>query len=332
MGGVTALYEFANGLARRGHDVRIAHGGFWGREGVAGLDEIAWFDFADGIAHFFGGPGESIELPDGDVIFGTGAPERLGLPVLLVQGLDMFPLPMERKIFRTPCLKVCVATWLIGVGVRYGVPERQLVHVPHGLDHGLYRATTPPGDREPLVGMLFHEHPAKGWVPGLQALTAARERVPGMRAVVFGTSAPVGPLPDWVEVLVGPDPPTVVASVYDRCQVFLQSSQYEGFGFTAVEAMACGCALVTTDNGGARDYAFAGETALLAPPGDVDGLADGLVRLLEDPGLRERLAAAGEAHVRSYDWDRSAELLESHLLAYLADPDAYRQPPLDEAG
>ncbi len=71
-----------------------------------------------------------------------------------------------------------------------------------------------------------------------------------------------------------PDPERLVSDIYDRSRVFVQASHYEGFGFTAVEGMACGAALVTTDNGGSRDYAFHGETALVVPPGDVDGLAE----------------------------------------------------------
>jgi glycosyltransferase involved in cell wall biosynthesis len=328
-GGVTTMYEFANGLARRGHHLRIAHGGFWGREGLTSLDELDWFSFHPDIEHFFGGPGEAIELPDGDIIFGTGAERRLGEPVLLVQGVDMFPREMEREIFRTPCLKVCIASWLVAEGARFGVPARQLVHVPQGIDHGLYRPRTPPADRGPVVGILHHDHPAKGWATGLEALELARRSVPELRVVAFGTKAPDEELPEWVELHVGLDPPSVVDVVYDRCRVFVQPSVFEGFGFTAVEAMACGCALVTTDNGGSADYAVEGETAVVVPPGDATGLAEGVVRLLGDDDLRLRLAAAGERWVRRFDWDRAAALLERSLEAYLEDPAAYQEPPSD---
>jgi glycosyltransferase involved in cell wall biosynthesis len=328
-GGVTTLYEFANGLARRGHELHIAHGGFWGRDGLRSIDELDWFTFEPGIDHRFGGPGESIELPDGDVIFGTGAAERLGLPVLLVQGVDMFPKDMERDIFRTPCLKVCVASWLVGQGTRWGVPERQLVHVPQGIDHGLYRPSTAIAGRPPVVGILAHDHPAKGFAVGLEALALARAEVPDLRVVAFGTVPPAAPVPDWVELHVGLAPPAVVDTVYARCAAFLQPSHFEGFGFTAVEAMACGCALVTTDNGGSSDYALHEETALVAPPGDAPGLAAALVRVLTDEGLRVRLATAGERYVRRFDWDRGAALLEAALEAYLADPASFREPPRD---
>jgi glycosyltransferase involved in cell wall biosynthesis len=81
-----------------------------------------------------------------------------------------------------------------------------------------------------------------------------------------------------------------------------------------MEAMACGAALVTFDNGGCRDYAIDGETALVAPRRDVAALAEALERMVSDVALRERLARQGQAFVTSrFDWDRAAERLEGIL-------------------
>ena len=94
--------------------------------------------------------------------------------------------------------------------------------------------------------------------------------------------------------------------------------------------MACGCALVTTDNGGSRDYARHDETALVVSPGDGLGLADAAEQLLRDDERRERLAATGARLVRDrFDWDNTAAVLEGHLEAYLADPPRYRRSPAE---
>jgi len=78
-----------------------------------------------------------------------------------------------------------------------------------------------------------------------------------------------------------------------------------------MEAMACGAALVTYDNGGCRDYARDGETALVARRRDVDDLADSLARLVADGALRRRIGGAGrELVTRSFDWDAAVERLE----------------------
>jgi phosphatidylinositol alpha-1,6-mannosyltransferase len=80
----------------------------------------------------------------------------------------------------------------------------------------------------------------------------------------------------------------------------------------AMEAMACGAAVVTYDNGGCRDYAIDGTTALVALRRDVAALGKALGRMIEDRPLRERLARAGREHVtRAFDWDRATEQLEA---------------------
>lgn len=127
--------------------------------------------------------------------------------------------------------------------------------------------------------------------------------------------------------VLDPAPDVLVRQVYGTSRAFLQASRYEGFGFTAVEAMACGAALVTTDNGGSRDYALPGETALVVAPGDRHGMAQALLRILDDDDEQRRLATAGERYVRRFDWDVGGAILEQHLDDYLADPAAFQQPP-----
>jgi L-malate glycosyltransferase len=90
--------------------------------------------------------------------------------------------------------------------------------------------------------------------------------------------------------------------------------------------MACGCALVTTDNGGFDDFAIDGETALVSPPRDVDSMAHNIVTLLTDDGQRVRIGRTGNRYYRRFDWDASAGVLEAFLLRYQAEPGRYRKP------
>jgi glycosyltransferase involved in cell wall biosynthesis len=84
----------------------------------------------------------------------------------------------------------------------------------------------------------------------------------------------------------------------------------------AMEAMACGAALCTYDNGGCRDYAIDGRTAVVAPRRDLDALTWGLTRLMEDAELRGRIARQGQDFVRAqFEWERATARLESILAA-----------------
>jgi glycosyltransferase involved in cell wall biosynthesis len=174
--------------------------------------------------------------------------------------------------------------------------------------------------------MLYNAHLAKGAEYGLQALNAVKQRLPELEAVVFGATDPVHEVPAWVTYLRSPPQDVIVEDVYNRSRVFVCSSIREGFGFAATEAMACGCALVTTSNGGSEDYALHGETALVSPPRDVATMVDNIEALLRDDEQRIRIATRGNCYVDRFNWDRSAKLLEAFLEAYESDPTYYQHP------
>ncbi len=102
-----------------------------------------------------------------------------------------------------------------------------------------------------------------------------------------------------------------LASVFSSCDVYLCSSWYEGLGMPAMEAMACGCALVTTDTGGCLDYAINGKTALVADQRDVEMLARHLYTLANDSNLRATLQEAGRQKVCELNWEAAASIFRT---------------------
>jgi glycosyltransferase involved in cell wall biosynthesis len=327
-GGVIVLYEMANALARRGHEVHFVHGPS-NPHRIRTLDDLPpSVRFEDEVVHHIVDTLDDARLPEGDAVFFHASPPRLGLPVVIVQGFRMFTEEIEVGLLRARAPKACVASWLVDVGLRYGVPPEQLWYVPLGIDHQAFAVRTPQNLRSYDVAMLSHPHREKGFPVGVEALAELRRRMPELRAIVFGMDPPPRPLPHGVRFWRAPDHHTLANQLYNQSRVFMQPSFHEGFGYTAVEAMACGCALVTTDNGGSRDYGIPDETALVVPAGDTVGLADAVQRLLGDAPLRTRLAYAGADLVRGrFDWDKTAAVLEPHLEAYVADPERYRRQP-----
>lgn len=81
-----------------------------------------------------------------------------------------------------------------------------------------------------------------------------------------------------------------VAEVISMADVMLLPSEKESFGLVALEAMACGVPVVTTNAGGLPEVVPDGECGFLLPVGDVAGMAERTVRLLTDPELYRRLS------------------------------------------
>jgi glycosyltransferase involved in cell wall biosynthesis len=86
---------------------------------------------------------------------------------------------------------------------------------------------------------------------------------------------------------------------------FVYPSVYEGFGMPILEAMACGCPVITSDTSSLPEVA--GDAALLVTPTDSTGIAAAISRLMTDAEGRSHLAAAGMARARDFTWRRTAE-------------------------
>ena len=79
----------------------------------------------------------------------------------------------------------------------------------------------------------------------------------------------------------------------------------EGFGIVYLEASASGLPVVAASSGGAAEAVLENETGLLVPPDDPQTLAHALLRLLNDPALRQRMGRAGRRWVENeMNWDR----------------------------
>ena len=96
-------------------------------------------------------------------------------------------------------------------------------------------------------------------------------------------------------------------ALYACCQVLLAPSHWEGFGWPALEAMACGTPAVTSDCPALREVV--GEAALQAPATDTRGLAGAAARLLQDDEVRRSTQARGLALVQRFRWDQTAREL-----------------------
>jgi glycosyltransferase involved in cell wall biosynthesis len=82
--------------------------------------------------------------------------------------------------------------------------------------------------------------------------------------------------------------------------------------------MMCGAAVVATDIGGHREFCTDGETALLVPAEDPAAIAGAVVRLLDDPELRLRLAQNGHRNIQRFTWEAACDAFERVLRTPLA--------------
>jgi glycosyltransferase involved in cell wall biosynthesis len=93
--------------------------------------------------------------------------------------------------------------------------------------------------------------------------------------------------------------------VYNLASVSVYPTRYEGFGFPALEALACGVPLITTAVSSLPE--IVGEAGLLIPAQDEQALAQALYRLVTDQGLRLEYEKKGPEQAAQFTWEHTAE-------------------------
>jgi glycosyltransferase involved in cell wall biosynthesis len=105
-------------------------------------------------------------------------------------------------------------------------------------------------------------------------------------------------------VFAGFVPDADLPSLYSAARVYACPSLYEGFGFTILEAMACGVPVVSSAETSLPEVA--GDAALFADPRDSEEFAAALRRAFVDEGLRLQLIEKGFANHRRFTWETAA--------------------------
>jgi phosphatidylinositol alpha-mannosyltransferase len=177
-------------------------------------------------------------------------------------------------------------------------------------------------DGRPSILFVGRLEKRKGFVHLLRAFVEVQAKMPQARLIVAGAfgEKQKEPFVRKVEAdglqdvqFISWPATEMLARLYRTADVVCApSTGFESFGMILVEAMASGCPLVASDIPGYREVVRHEVEGLLVPPGDEEGLAAALLRLLADRELQERMGRNGQARAGLYGWNRVA----CDILAY----------------
>jgi O-antigen/teichoic acid export membrane protein/glycosyltransferase involved in cell wall biosynthesis len=340
-GGFRVVYQHANSLAARGHVVTVIHPRRLKSSAppnvkllqqirrkklalmaLVSRPSIAWQPVDKRVRLLFVPSSDERHIPDADVLFATAwqtvgsvmeCSSTKGEKCHFIQGYEawMGPEDLVRDTWRAPIRKVVVSRWLLEIGRSLGASD--LTYVPNAIDRDVYRLLRPISKRARQVVMVCSPVELKASRDGVAALEIAKKEFSDLKAVFFGNSRRPSWVPEWISHELDPPQERIVNEYYNNSSIVLSSSLHEGFALPPAEGAACGCAIVSTDSGGIRDYAENGVTALLSSPGDPQALARNLCQLLADDDLRIRLAQAANERINGFTWKRSSDLLEEFI-------------------
>lgn len=344
VGGFKVAYEYANGLARRGHEVVVFHSPahklgetspkclvrqslvFAGKAlGIAGgYRPDRWFHIDPRVRLAWKPSLHYRWLPPADAVVATSwetaewmalYPKDRGRKFYLIQHQEStFPGADPDRAMATwkmPFTKIVISRWLADIATELGEPS---VYIPNGLDFAAFDLDIPVDRRDPLrLVMLYHHQNWKGSRDGLEAIYQVKREIPELKVSLFGIPARPNDLPEWIDYLQNP-PQDELRRIYNEAAIFVGPSWAEGWPLPPAEAAQCGATLCLTDIGGHREYGIDGETALLCPPRDPGALANNILKLVANSEDRIRLALRGHEFIRQFTWERAVTSMEKSLM------------------
>ena len=269
-----------------------------------------------------------------DVLFAPGytAPLTVAAPVVLtVHDVSFFAHP-EWFAFREGTRRRLLTAWSARrarkvitdsqfskseITRHIGIDESRVKVISLGVDRKVTGSRVPdPGLREPIVlfvGSIFARRRVDRLI---EAFDDVAERVPGARLEIVGENRTRSPRldlealrrsrrhADRIQLRSYVDDNTLHA-LYSRASVLAFLSEYEGFGFTPLEALAAGVVPVVLDTPIARETL--GEAArYVSPSAPTVQVAEAIVELLTNAALRQQLLQRAIPVLGSYDWDLAA--------------------------
>lgn len=204
----------------------------------------------------------------------------------------------------------------------WSIKKEKIEVTYEGVDEEMIKITKEVGEKDfekvaekfkfkkPYLFYVGNAQPHKNLKKLLEAFTILNEKFPELSLVLSGSENYF-----WEKVkkeshiggviFTGYIPDREMVTLYKNAEAFIMPSLEEGFGIPVLEAMACGCPVISSNKGSLPE--IAGDGALYFDPKDESNMADKISQVLNDSKLKEELIKKGEKIYQQFSWEKMAK-------------------------
>jgi len=207
-----------------------------------------------------------------------------------------------------------------------GIPETKISVIYNGVDHSIFKPYEPYQMRQyqmmlshkPYILYVGSERRRKNLDRLFEAFATLRQEFPKLKLVkVGGPGRHIQFRRDLLKklsslgiteavIFVDNISELSLAYYYSSAMLLAYPSLYEGFGLPPLEAMACGCPVVTANTSSLPEVV--GEAGIMVNPYDTHSLVQAMRRVLTDDKLRDSVVRKGLEQSKKFSWEKTAEL------------------------
>lgn len=341
VGGYKIVYQYANQLAKMGHHVRIIflQSPAYNKKGTLHnivrsiywfmfnknpfKNRVTWFNLDSKIDIQWNIPASKLTFDQDEKVIATAywtanfvhlAEIPTQNKFYFIQDYELFSGSAEEvdKTWRLPLNKFAVSSWLVDLGKNKF--NEKVKFIPNFLDEAdEFQVTNSITNRGHKIALLNHPNKRKNTKLGLDILKAVRKEVPDLEVILFGTEEFDSTDMPYVKYYKRPSRKQLRDEVYNQAAVYLLPSEYEGWGLTAMEAMASGDIVVSNDNGGVNDFIKNGVNGYIYDFDNHDRIIKELVGIVNRNSIE--VARNATEIVNHFSVGNSANNLLSFLIA-----------------
>jgi len=237
-----------------------------------------------------------------------GLPKDIGIKILYCRGAEIENWDNMLESWKLPIPKLVTSSHLIDM-IRKEVNQPVIGVVPNGVDTDEYFPSVPEQQRLG-VGCIFGSSRPKNPTDAIRVMQILKHRMPDTPRYMFGSRE----CRKRVNAIYHRQPSVdEVRRIYSTCKVWFNTSLSEGFGNPLLEAMACGCVVVSTDCGGPSDIIRDGENGFIVDIGNTGAMVYKIELLCKNEQLRKQMSANAIKTARRFTWPGAVDKLEGYL-------------------
>lgn len=339
IGGNKIVYQYANELSSRGHQVTLTflfdlHTNKLRfllkyllrnqiiKKSRSHKHEITWFSLNKDIETKFDVTFLS-EVKDADVVIATEARttkvvsklnKKKGRKYYFIQCYETWTFNENiEKLNNT--FKLGLNNIVISKDLQKKVSKvagKKATYIPNFYNPNEFYIDNSIKSRKNIVSLLCHSQKTKRTKFGLEILAEVKKQIPDLQVQLFGITPPEEECADYVNYTNNASIKELRKDIYGISKIYLLASELEGWGLTGMEAQACGAALVSGRIGGVTEYAT-DDNSVLVDPYKKEEYVNAIVSLLRNDERRTALVEYSQKMLKQFTLKNSSDKLEKIL-------------------